>query len=97
MNEKQIKTLLSADLSGESKIKESLKLNLSAKRSHRSVYPLLCAATAAACALVLFFKIDKPKEYEYNDYPLAPLTYVQDSYGAAGLAGLQLDIMEINL
>jgi len=98
--EEQIKNLLSADLSGESKIKESLKfklLNQNAAQPDKKRFALGAAFLAATAVLMVFVLTTgkKREEYTYNQYPMAPIMQVTDNYGASGPRGLNLT--EVNL
>lgn len=102
MNEKELTNLLSADLSGESKIKESLKLKLltPAPRKRAPYFALSGAlACAAAVIMVLIFKPHSAPhdEYEYAFYPMSSLEQYSDGYGASGPRGLITYITETNV
>ena len=103
-DEEQIKNLLRADLSGESKIKESLKLkllnrNAGASAKRRFAFGAAAFAACAAVAVIFVLKTDGnvKEEYVYNYYPTAPMIIYADRYGAAGPSGLTEKLSEVNL
>lgn len=100
--EEKIIQMLGADLSAQSKIKQSLKMRLveKAQKKNRKVLFLSLTLSAAAAVAVFFllpFAAKNPpkpaaaeKLYVYNDKPVNYSMINNDVYGEAGPRGLKI-------
>jgi hypothetical protein len=93
-SEEKIIKLLGEDFSGESKIRQSLKLRLPGKNEKGDRKKLFLKISFSAAAVLLMFalfalkKNSAREQYVYGHYPVSPLNFYSNNYGKAGPRGL---------